>query len=785
MTVWVALKESDEVTLEVLETGGVGPWHVWPKLLAGRARTWKLGDMLHVAAISTDLSANISLEPAEIYAYNLRFSRGRHLAGVGSEDALTGSLEKRVDISYFDHGLPTFVMPPFDLEKVRLAHGSCRKPHDPGRDALAILDDIIEKSQEPDATVARPHQLFLTGDQIYAEEVMDPLLWMIVDASRTLLGWAEVLPDDTHIADLLPGLREKPLREKAKLKFHSSSQLKSHIIALGEYYAMYLFAWSQVLWPDELPTYQEVSPYLSPLLGRDDSFRESAWNKERKSLLEFIEDLPGVRRVLANIPTYMIFDDHDVTDDWYISKSWCDDVLGTGWGKRLIQNALIAYAVFQHWGNVPKDFEGATSGRKLLQEIVNITDVRQASTTTAINKYLGLPPGFDDSSRWAPPFEGQVALARDSDSMVWNYVVEGPKYEVIVLDTRTWRGHVSSAPTAPPSMLSPTAFQRQLAGSLDRQGRLGIEATLVIAPTNPVGIRIIDWIQQQTAAHPSTYSKSIGWFDYGDAWNFHEVAFATLLTTLFSRRRRVVLLSGDIHFGYAVRLAYSARRPFGAPSTNAQHAEGTLAQLTSSAFKNADAIHCLTKILHTKAKQIMPERPHDWAGWNDAPELFRQSSSGWAKVSLPPDSPFVTDLAPGVLYGIRDEGRQADWRYRIEFAQRRPGPGRSRAAFVIPSHPTADNAAGWLALYYAVTIPGLTAVAPLVYDSPWFQEGVEIVGLHNVGIVSFKWPAMGKAVFQDLYYWPPGKPDSPGVSRYEVSLDVDPEPAGIPVQPVP
>jgi hypothetical protein len=38
----------------------------------------------------------------------------------------------------------------------------------------------------------RPHQVSLTGDQIYADEVIDVLLAMLMDASDTLMGWTEL-----------------------------------------------------------------------------------------------------------------------------------------------------------------------------------------------------------------------------------------------------------------------------------------------------------------------------------------------------------------------------------------------------------------------------------------------------------------------------------------------------------------------------------------------------------------------------------------------------------------
>ena len=61
--------------------------------------------------------------------------------------------------------------------------------------------------------------------------------------------------------------------------------------------------------------------------------------------------LKQVRRALANIPTYMIFDDHEVTDDWNMTREFCNEVYGTELGLRIVQNATGAYALCQHWGN--------------------------------------------------------------------------------------------------------------------------------------------------------------------------------------------------------------------------------------------------------------------------------------------------------------------------------------------------------------------------------------------------------------------------------------------------
>ena len=72
------------------------------------------------------------------------------------------------------------------------------------------------------------------------------------------------------------------------------------------------------------------------------------------------DDGDKVRRALANIPVLTICDDHEVTDDWFITGAWRARVLGSTLGRSMIRNALLAYVLFQAWGNTPDAF--ATPG---------------------------------------------------------------------------------------------------------------------------------------------------------------------------------------------------------------------------------------------------------------------------------------------------------------------------------------------------------------------------------------------------------------------------------------
>ncbi|MDN3297175.1 alkaline phosphatase D family protein [Streptomyces ficellus] len=64
---------------------------------------------------------------------------------------------------------------------------------------------------------------------------------------------------------------------------------------------------------------------------------------------------PGVRWLLSTVPTCMIFDDHDVIDDWNTSAAWVADMRRTDWWRERILSGLMSYWVHQHLGNLSPD----------------------------------------------------------------------------------------------------------------------------------------------------------------------------------------------------------------------------------------------------------------------------------------------------------------------------------------------------------------------------------------------------------------------------------------------
>ena len=776
ITVWVALKTSCVVTLNVYATQGDGSI-IDSLLLQGTASTVPLGQHLHIIAVTAKPVNSARLEPGQIYAYNLSFSN--------SDQTLPQVLgcEK---ISYFSHQLPTFAMPPADLNDLRLVHGSCRKLNGGGQDALPLLDDLIDYyAKQPNA---RPHQLFFTGDQIYGDDVADPLLWIATAVGDSLLGWEENLPlyqtsttgyEYRKPSELKPGERAEIADDYGgftAMHINCPEKAKSHLFSLGEYLATYLLVWSPILWLGHLPKGAELY---------QDSKQAQRWDKEVAVLSESIGQFWKVRRAIANVPTYMICDDHDISDDWYLNRAWCYRVLGKPLGRRVVQNGLLAYAIFQAWGNTPEQFELGKPGDKLLKAAViwSKSGGTDQEASNMISKCLGLPELNPKTNLPKLKLDNDVLiLDRDyGDGTIpleWHYTLRSLKHEVIVLDTRTWRGYPpgENEEIAPPRLLCPTAFLNQIQHPLELTETLkhthtsDIELTFVILPTNLVSLQIIDIVQQWQLEKGNVFDS-----DVGDAWNLNEVALSRLLAELFQRRRAIVVLSGDIHYSAALHLSYWWGCCPKTPNREFENA-GVLVQLTASPFKNSEL---KTHVIHTKAKSLVPEPSQDWVGWNEPPQLVEiQIMPGMVRqvdVEMPDTGPIVR-----LVHGARGNGQIVwkialkdchslpDWQYHIEWIKRqkaRLAPWVRKQSISVDS--PNKKSTEWLTL--------LKNSVSILWQNRWIQEGSEVVGHNNFGLISVKWSQNSEnpsAVIQDIYWRPTWKPSSVVYSRYSVPLSV-------------
>lgn len=707
VTVWVALSESSTVTLKVYHTDDQGQ-RIAQLAIEGQNQTVRLGARLHITAVTAS-RLQVPLHPGQIYAYDLQFcsQSTKKLLSLRSETILDlGSL------SYFVHRLPTFTLPPTQLIDLKIVHGSCRKPHGGGPDILPVLDDLLTRDAQK--ANERPHQLFLTGDQIYGDDVADPFLWIALRLGPVLMGWEEVLPvkrlnDGTFVnsspKSWLPGQRTEIARQMcgftAMLPNHPN-KAKSHLFSFTEYCIAYLLAWSPVLWPE---------PKQILKANPEHNRGSKQWSKDAADMQTFVHGTTQVRRALANIPTYMICDDHDITDDWYLNRTWCNQVLSKPLGRCVVQNGLLAYALFQAWGNTPEQFLEHQPGGKLLEAVEQWTQAGGSDKYwQQIGRYLGMPLNNDQTQQPQMQREKDIlVLKRDPQALRWSYTIRSYCHEVLVLDTRTWRGYPEDDQNiAPPMLLCPSAFQKQIENPLEETDRLNqngakIQATLIVLPTNLISLSIIDRVQEWHWRQGKVFGN-----DVGDAWNLNHEALTKLLNTLSQHRDRILLLSGDIHYSGTVRIDHWED----SDPQNSQHSS-LIIQLTSSAMKNAELA---TYLVNTRLKSLFPEPSESWLG--------QQTLIAWVS------------------------------RQKVQLTQLPSTQRWSRRA----RQPR-------LCRFIKATVSWL-------WRNRWFQEGPEVVGHNNIGLVTWSELLSGEpqSMRHDIYWYPPWDMTRPVKSRYQVSL---------------
>jgi hypothetical protein len=80
---------------------------------------------------------------------------------------------------------------------------------------------------------------------------------------------------------------------------------------------------------------------------------------------------PAVRWLLSTVPSAMVFDDHDVHDDWNTSQTWRQTIQRTGWWHDRIVGGLASYWIYQHLGNLDP---AALAREELLGRLQSVDD---------------------------------------------------------------------------------------------------------------------------------------------------------------------------------------------------------------------------------------------------------------------------------------------------------------------------------------------------------------------------------------------------------------------------
>ncbi len=577
VSVWIALKEDIAVKLLVKKVDNIV---VFQSTIA--EHPVKLGNNLYVIVIS---ASGTNLQEGQIYKYDVEFelSPVKTLKSVG----ILGSIADASIVSYAPYDLPTFSIPPTNLNKLRIIHGSCRKPHGENYDALQALDTILKGSVR--SANSRPHYLFLTGDQIYSDDVSPILLYMIKKASSQITVWVENIQGLNN--DFVVSNRTDIIKNS---DFTVDKECSSnHLMKLCEFYLMYLFAWSDILWNNTLPTFEEVHSGATKTfisyepVGKGELTRErivqnplyTQYKLDNFRITFFKNSLSKIRKSLANVPVYMILDDHEITDDIYLNYKWCEKVLGVNnsggnsSGKRIIQNGMTAYAIFQSWGNTPDrfaDITPETAGRKLLNCVKDIAANSSIQSTWDAIANIVLPK-LNNANR---------SLENNPNSLIWHYKIDWwPKHEIIILDTRTNRSYPNNMEGFA-QLISSASVNQQLPTLFSK------ELPILISPAPFIGAPNIEDLILNLPG--SKEGKDM------EAWGYNEFAFEHFLARLGdklpiinndSHKGKIIILSGDVHYGFSIRLQVWADKLYNS-TQSIKKANYSVIQLTSSSLKN-------------------------------------------------------------------------------------------------------------------------------------------------------------------------------------------------------
>jgi hypothetical protein len=749
VSVFVVLKAAATVSMEVGLYDSAAPAQSFGSaaVLVGTEHTVALGAHVHVAVVTCSIGS-ASLAHGSIYAYRLQFTKDlnpttvdlfapgvlHHFGTVEDREAL---------VCYGNFHYPTFMLPALDLNDVRLLHGSCRKPHGGKRDALSIVDQILEATAGNPS--ARPQQLWMTGDQIYADDVHEEVLGLITEVRSLLFSWTDQLTDPAAVPDLSRGRAAYAIalgfswvkRDRLNHSYVSEDARTYHnnrLLFFQEYCAMYMLVWSPVLW-------QWMDPVLSDV-----------------EVASFRGELSKVRRALANIPTYMMFDDHEITDDLLLNLAWVIKMAeATNDNARaVLGNGFTAYAIFQHWGNVPERFQpGSGNSEALLLTALRRPNVVSSGPTAQdwVEIRTLVLPALSQSS--SPGGEYTHELVHAGICMPWHYSYQDTSlpFEVLVLDTRTRRSYPNASVSRPagyPGLISASGIQDMVPSFVPS----GVRISIIVSPAPFSGVRFVETKQREYARINQAQDQR----EYeAEAWSLDLIAQQRLMHQLATRTpmmaggHKIVFLSGDVHYGFSQRFQYWYH-PAAAPGQTPQaEALFIAAQLTSSALKNFNAEYWLGLVLKGGSKAL-----HEYGfaplgglpaivkvvGWENDPNWADESSSGNSNHASTPvlrHGIFSSSWHPKPFWATRPstapDSYNGLWRIQLDECLRLGDSGTSRFA----QFPDWEFRIDHFEMFPPAGAPPPNPV-PARHLHAWQEEaGTQCIGVPNIGSVRFAW----------------------------------------------
>lgn len=108
---------------------------------------------------------------------------------------------------------------------------------------------------------------------------------------------------------------------------------------------------------------------------------------------------PAIRWLLSTLPSAMIFDDHDIRDDWNTSARWRRDMQATSWWQERIVAGLASYWVYQHAGNLSP--EERADDEIWSQIAAAQADGRQVDFGPLLDAFAARADEHPDTYRWS------------------------------------------------------------------------------------------------------------------------------------------------------------------------------------------------------------------------------------------------------------------------------------------------------------------------------------------------------------------------------------------------
>jgi hypothetical protein len=242
---------------------------------------------------------------------------------------------------------------------------------------------------------------------------------------------------------------------------------------------------------------------------------------------------PDVRWLLSTVPTLMIFDDHDIRDDWNTSQAWRRRMAARPWWRRRIGGGLGAYWIYQHLGNLGPD-------------------ERRADPVYAAVRSAG-----DDAGTIVDEF----AAAADAGAARWSYAHDVGRVRLIVLDSRCGRV-LDEGRRAILSDGDRAWFDERCAG--------GVDHLLIVSSLPyllPAAIHEVEaWNEAVCAGawgrRPAELAERLREGADLEHWAAFQRSFRAMAAGLLDVARggrgappaSITILSGDVHYSYLARV---------------------------------------------------------------------------------------------------------------------------------------------------------------------------------------------------------------------------------------